>query len=108
MQGRASQESPMSQPHCVVGIDGAQSQRDIAVRPTAERWAGANDAAGLAALVAQRQAMVPTLRVLAAPGHAQRAVVAALAAAGWPVVVVKPRHARDCAKATGHRATTDG
>jgi len=40
--------------------------------------------------------------------HYQRAVVAALAAAGLPVVVVNPRHARDFAKATGQLAKTDG
>jgi len=98
----------MSQPQCFVGIDVAKAQLDIAVRPTAERWAVTNDAAGIAALVAQLQAMVPTLIVLEATGHYQRAVVAALAAAGLPVVVVNPRHARDFAKATGQLAKTDG
>ena len=85
----------------LVGIDVAQAQLDIAVRPTAERWAVANDDAGIAALVAPLQAMVPTLIVREATGRYQRAVVAALAVAGWPVVVVNPRHARDFAKATG-------
>jgi transposase len=33
-------------------------------------------------------------------------VVAALAAAAFPVVVVNPRQGRDCAKATGQLATT--
>ena len=72
----------MSQPQRFGGIDVAKAQRDIAVRPTAERWAVANDAAGIAALVAQRQARAPTLMVLEATGSSQRAVVAARAVAG--------------------------
>ena len=44
--------------------------------------------------------------VLEAPGGYQRTVVAALAAAGLPVVVVNPRQARDVAQAPGHLAKT--
>src|SRR5262245_38189696 len=40
-------------------------------------------------------------------GGYQRAVVAALAAAGLPVAVVNPRQTRDFAKATGQLGTTD-
>jgi transposase len=47
------------------------------------------------------------LIVLEATGGFQRAVVAALAAAALPVVVVNPRQARDFAKATGQLAKTD-
>jgi transposase len=97
----------MSAMPCFVGIDVATAQLDIALRPTGERWAVANDDVGLAALVAQLQAMPPTLIVLEATGGYQRAVVAVLAAAGLPVAVVNPRQARDFAKATGQLATTD-
>jgi transposase len=45
--------------------------------------------------------------VLEATGGFQRAVVAALAAAALPVVVVNPRQARDFAKASGQVAKTD-
>jgi transposase len=45
--------------------------------------------------------------VLEAIGGFQRAVVAALAAAALPVVVVNPRQARDFAKATGQVAQTE-
>ena len=89
------------------GIDVAQAQLDIAVRPTGERWVVTNDEAGMAALVATLQAVAPTLMVLEATGGYQRAVVAALAAAGLPVAVVNPRHARDVANATGQLAQTD-
>jgi transposase len=54
-----------------------------------------------------RPVLPPTLIVLEATGDYQRAVVAALAAAGLPVAVVNPRQARDCAKATGQLAKTD-
>jgi transposase len=97
----------MSAPQCFVGIDVAKAQLDIALRPTGERWAVANDEPGIAALVARLQALHATLIVLDASGGYQRAVVAALAAAGLPVAVVNPRQARDVAKATGQLANTD-
>jgi transposase len=84
----------MSTTTYVVGIDVAKAQLDMALRPTGERWAVANDEAGMAALVARLQALLPTLIVLEATGGYQRAVVAALAAAGLPVAVVNPRQAR--------------
>lgn len=97
----------MSQPQLFVGIDVAKAQLDIALRPTGERWEVTNDEAGIASLVAHLQAVVPPLMVLEATGGYQRAVVAALAAAGLPIVVVNPRQARDVAKATGQLAKTD-
>jgi transposase len=90
-----------------VGIDVAKAQLDIALRPTGERWALTNDDAGIAVLVPRLQAIAPQLIVLEATGSYQRAVVAALAAAGLPVAVVNPRQARDFAKATGQLAKTD-
>jgi transposase len=92
---------------CFVGIDVAKAQLDIALRPTGERWAVANDDTEIAALVARLQAVPPTLIVLVATGGYQRAVGAALAAAGLPVAVVNPRQARNFAKATGQLAKTD-
>jgi hypothetical protein len=79
----------------------------MALRPTGARWAVAHDDAGLATLVARLQAVQPTLMVLAATGGDQRAVVAALAATGLPVVVGIARQSRDGAKATGQLAQTD-
>jgi transposase len=90
-----------------VGIDVAKAQLGIALRPTGARWAVANDDVGLAALVERLQAVQPMLMVLEATGSYQRAVVAALAAAGLPVAGVNPRQARDVAKATGPLAKTD-
>ena len=97
----------MSEPQLFVGIDVAKAQLDIALRPTGARWAVPNDDTSIAALVSQLVAAHPTLIVLEATGGFQRAVVAALAAAGLPVVVVNPRQTRDFAKATGQLAKTD-
>jgi transposase len=49
----------------------------------------------------------PPLMVLEATGGLERLVTSALATAGLPVVVVHPRQARDCARATGPLAKTD-
>jgi transposase len=92
---------------CFVGIDVAKAQLDIAVRPSGERWAVPNDASGVVTLVERLQALHPTLIVLEATGGLERAATAALATAGLPVVVVNPRQARDCARATGQLAKTD-
>jgi hypothetical protein len=46
----------MSDVPCFVGIDVAKAQRDIALRPSGERWAVSNDASGVTTLVDQLQA----------------------------------------------------
>jgi transposase len=91
----------------VVGREVAKAQRAIALRPPGERWAVPNDETGMAALVGRLQAGQPTLMVREATGRDHRAVVAALAAAALPRVVVTPRQVRDCAQATGQRAKTE-
>jgi transposase len=97
----------MSAPQVFVGIDVAKAQLDIALRPTGDRWAVSNDETGLATLVVRLHAVQPALIVLEATGGYHRAVVAALAAAALPLVVVNPRQVRDFAKATGQLAKTD-
>ena len=97
----------MASPPIVVGIDVATAHLDVALRPSGERWAVPHEDASLATLVTQLQAVGPVLIVLEATGGYQRAVVAALAAAALPVVVVKPRQARDVAQATGPLAQTE-
>jgi transposase len=66
-----------------------------------------NDDAGIDALVGRLVEARPVLVVLEATGGFERAVVAALAAAGLPVAVVNPRQVRDFARATGRLAKTD-
>jgi transposase len=97
----------MSVVPCFVGLDVAKAQWDIAVRPSGERWAVSHDATGIGTLVDRVQTLHPTLSVLEATGGLERAATAALATAALPVVVVNPRQARDCARATGQLAKTD-
>ncbi len=97
----------MSAAPCYVGIDVAKARLDLAVRPSGDRWATANDAAGIAALVARLHELQPALVVLEATGGYERPLAAALAGAGLPTAVVNPRQARDFARATGRLAKTD-
>ena len=91
-----------------IGLDVAKKQLDVAARPSGARWTGANDVAGMTALIEWlRRAGPVTLIVVEATGGYELAVVAALAAAGHPVVVVNPRQVRDFARATGQLAKTD-
>jgi transposase len=89
-----------------VGIDVAKTSLDIAARP-GERWQLANEEAAYPLLLARLRSLAPTLVVLEATGGFEHAVVAALAAAGLPVVVANPRQVRDFARATGQLAKTD-
>jgi transposase len=90
-----------------VGIDVAKAQLEFAVRPTGETGIVSNEDGGIHDLVTRCQGVDPTLIVLEATGGYEAAVVAALAAAGLPVVVANPRQVRDFAKATGQLAKTD-
>lgn len=90
-----------------VGIDIAKADFVVTRRPEGGTWTAANDPAGIRTTCARLQEMVPALIVLEATGGYETALVAALAAAALPVVVVNPRQVRDFAKATGQLAKTD-
>lgn len=90
-----------------LGIDVAKDSVVLASEPAGRTGTFATDAAGLGALVAQCQAQPVALVVLEATGGYEAPVVAALASAGLPVVVVNPRQVRDFARATGRLAKTD-
>jgi transposase len=91
----------------VVGIDVAKAHLDAHVRPTDETLRVSYDDAGLAALLTRLRAVQPTVIVLEATGGYEVPVVATLAAAGLPVVVVNPRQIRNYARALGQLAKTD-
>ena len=97
----------MEQHGICVGIDVAKARVDVAIRPGGDRREVSNDQAGIAALVAQMQQLNPAALVLEATGGLELPLVAALAAAALPVVVVNPRQVRDFARATGTLAKTD-
>ena len=97
----------MEQEATYVGIDVAKAQVDVAVRPTDDRWEAPRDEAGIQTLVSQLKSLEPVMVLLEASGGLELSLVAALAAASLPVVVVNPRQVRDFAKATGKLAKTD-
>ena len=97
----------MEQGGIYVGIDVAKVRVDVAIRPGGDGCEVSNDEAGIAALVVQMQELNPAAVVLEASGGLELPLVAALAAASLPVVVVNPRQVRDFAKATGRLAKTD-
>ena len=90
-----------------IGIDVSKAQVDVAVRPTGQRWFVCYDEAGVEELVVQMVDLSPALVLLEASGGLELPLVAALAAAALPVVVVNPRQVRDFARATGTLAKTD-
>ena len=97
----------MEQEGIYVGIDVAKAQVDVAVRPTGQRWVVSFDETGVGELVSQMEDLSPVLVLLEASGGLELPLVAALAAAALPVVVVNPRQVRDFARATGTLAKTD-
>src|SRR5262249_22343116 len=78
-----------------VGIEVSKAAPGVALRPAQQAWRSPNEAAGIAEVVGQLRALSPHLVVLEATGGLERLVVAALALAALPVVVVTPRQVRD-------------
>lgn len=90
-----------------IGVDVSQDSLDAYVRPLGLRRRFANSAEGIAELVAWAGPHAPERIVFESTGPYQKAVVAALLAAGLPAVVVNARQVRDFAKGLGHLAKTD-
>ena len=97
----------MEQEPRFVGIDVSKAQVDVAVRPTGQRLVVSYDDTGVQELVSQMVDLGPALVLLEGTGGLELSLVAALAAAALPVVVVNPRQVRDFARATGTLAKTD-
>jgi len=94
------------------GIDVAKATLELALSDRAATSSHANDEAGHAQVIAQlerlrSQDLNVALIVLEATGGHEAEVAWALQLAGWPVVVVNPRQARDFARAMGQLAKTD-
>ena len=90
-----------------VGIDVAKDRVDVAVLPGGRTWPVDYDEGEVASLVAQLETIKPESVILESTGGLETPLVAALAAAALPVVVVNPRQVRDFAKSTGQLAKTD-
>jgi transposase len=94
-------------PFLSVGIDVCAAHLDVADTAAADARVFDNDDDGRAKLVRHLTALAPHVIVLEATGGHERAIVAELAAAGLPVVVINPRQVRDFARAIGRLAKTD-
>jgi transposase len=90
-----------------VGIDVSKARLDVHVLPAGTAFAVANDAAGVAELLARLRPLACAAVVLEATGGFEGLAVAELTAAGLPAVAINPRQARDFAKALGRLAKTD-
>lgn len=90
-----------------VGIDVSKDRLDVAILPSGEVSSFEHDEAGLIALTQKLEELQPESVIVEATGGLERTLVAVLAAASVPVIVVNPRQVRDFAKATGQLAKTD-
>jgi transposase len=92
----------------VVGIDVSKAHLDVAAvgaAPACDRYA--NDADGHSALIEALKSLAPGLVILEPSGGYEAELVCALQAAGFAVVLINPKQARDFARAVGERAKTD-
>lgn len=97
----------MSDEAVIVGIDVAKNKLDVFISPAGTVGLYRYTPEETRTLIDSLRAQQPSLIVLEATGGLERALVAELAAADLPVVVVNPRQVRDFAKATGQLAKTD-
>lgn len=105
--GQSLLEDIMPQEGYFVGIDVSSVRLDVAYHGQEELCEVSNDEPGIARLVERLSGQAIALVVLEASGGHEAALVAALALADLPVVVVNPRQVRDFAKATGKLAKSD-
>jgi transposase len=89
------------------GVDVSKQFLDLATGPAAEVQRFVHDVAGIDAIVELAQRDQPDRIVVEATGGWESALVAVLAHAGLPVVIVNPRQVREFARATGKLAKTD-
>jgi transposase len=91
-----------------VGIDVSKARLDVHVHPLGESFALDNDEAGVESLVDRLGQLAGLIGIgVEASGRYERLAVAALAAAGLPVMVLNPAQVRHYAQALGQRAKTD-
>ena len=90
-----------------IGIDVSKQLLEVAMHESQFRYRCPNTSRAFAELRAELIALRPARIVLEATGGLEKPVVAALHAAGLPVVVSNPRQVRAFAKAIGQLAKTD-
>ena len=90
-----------------IGIDVSKRLLEVAAHESDYQFRCANKASAFAELIVELIGLRPARIVLEATGGLEIPVVAALHAAGLPVVVSNARQVRDFAKALGQLAKTD-
>ena len=90
-----------------IGIDVSKRFLEVAVHESQFHYHCPNQASAFGPLLAELIALRPARIVVEATGGLEKPVVAALHAAGLPVVVINPRQVRAFAKAIGQLAKTD-
>jgi len=90
-----------------IGIDVSKQLLEVAVHESNFRYRCPNRSSAFTELVAELIALRPARIVVEATGGLEKPLVAALHAAGLPIVVVNPRQVRAFAKAIGQLAKTD-
>lgn len=90
-----------------VGIDVSKDKLDVYVHPVALSFVVGRDGEGLEQLVERLGKHALAVIAIEATGGFETPVVAALAAARLPVVVVNPKQVHNFAKALGFNAKTD-
>lgn len=98
----------MSQPnqHCI-GIDIAKLSLDIAGTGEFSSFTASNDEDGFTAILKVLKEARLSLILMEATGGLEASIACSLQAAGYDVVVINPRQARDFARAMGYLAKTD-
>lgn len=90
-----------------VGIDVSKAWLDVMVHETGQYWRAKNDETGHMELINQLIKLDPERIVLEATGGYEMIIVAGLAQAHLPVIVVNAKRVRDFARSSGQLAKTD-
>lgn len=99
--------TPIDVPPGAAGIDVSKARLDVAFSDDRPAFCTTNEPDDHARIVQTLKEVGVSRVVVESTGGYERSVVAELAAAGLPVVVVNPRQVRDFARATGRLAKTD-
>jgi transposase len=106
LQGRDKGETAMEHP-LFAGIDVSKARLDFAYNNNDKVFSVPYSDEEIQGLVEKFKTDSPNLILIESTGGIERTLVACLAEAGLPVVVINPRQVRDFAKATGTLAKTD-
>lgn len=99
--------SPVTLTPVVVGIDIAKSTVEVAMSQKSSTLQFSNDTDGMDQLLVQLSEYHVSLVLMEATGGLELTTASACQAAGYAVVIINPRQARDFARSMGKLAKTD-